>query len=226
MNLSQHIENFISDFANPDRAIIIALSGGVDSVVLLDLLVNSSINLQRHKCVYVDHGLSDQAKEWGQFCRQLCNNYGVTFFLESVELCDSERNIEANARQVRYQALNRHVSEGSILVTAQHSDDQCETLLLALKRGAGPLGLSAMPSQLSFGKGSHNRPLLDVSRADIVSYAHNNQLQWVEDGSNQDNRFDRNFLRNEILPRLNNILIENHINFKETDNIMCNKFHQ
>jgi len=202
MNLSAHIERFLEHDCQSTTYVVVGLSGGVDSVVLLDLLTKSSLDNNKIIAVHVNHGLSELAEQWGQFCQQLCKNYGVDFKLEQVQL-SSQSNIEAQARQARYLALANHVGNGDILVTAQHLDDQAETVLLALKRGAGVLGLAAMPSSLAFNQGLHNRPLLGASRHEIESYASHHNLQWIEDDSNLDNRFDRNYLRHQILPQLN-----------------------
>lgn len=202
MNLEQQIEYFIIDYCQPASQVVVGLSGGVDSVVLLDLLCRSSLNLTQLSAVHVNHGLNKKANDWLSFCRELCAGYGVDFYVEHLELA-ADTNIEARARDARYKALAKYITEDRILVTAQHSDDQAETLLLALKRGAGSLGLAAMPPSQKFSTGWHNRPLLDVSRAEIEAYAIARELQWIEDDSNQDSRFDRNYLRNEILPQLN-----------------------
>ena len=203
MNLSLNIEHFINERCSESTEVLVALSGGVDSVVLLDLLVNSSLPAQQLKVIYVNHGLSSNSQQWGEFCQLLCQGYQVTFSIEYVMLADNRRNIEAMAREARYLALKKHVNHHTVLVTAQHSDDQTETLLLALKRGSGSLGLAGMPASLPFGLGMHCRPLLNVSRQAIELYAQQQQLSWIEDESNQDSRFDRNFLRNEIIPLLN-----------------------
>ena len=202
MNLPAQIERFIADYYQPTTRIVIGLSGGVDSVVLLDLLAKSTVDNQQIIAVHVDHGLNKLADKWGLFCQQLCANYAITFALEPVHLA-SDSNIEAQARQARYQALANYVATDDILVTAQHLDDQAETVLLALKRGAGVLGLAAMPSSLAFNQGSHNRPLLGIGRKEIERYAHRHQLNWIEDDSNLDCRFDRNYLRHQIMPKLN-----------------------
>jgi tRNA(Ile)-lysidine synthase len=202
MNLQRQIEDFIDAHCQPVTTVIIGLSGGIDSVVLLDLLANSSMANAQLRAIHVHHGLSALADEWVSFCQALCARYDIDFRVEYVELATA-RNIEAGARDARYQALATHVGANDILVTAQHGDDQAETILLALKRGSGVQGLASMPVSLPFALGRHNRPLLMVSKKSIESYAQLQQLHWVEDDSNLDCRFDRNYLRNEILPQLN-----------------------
>jgi len=114
-----------------------------------------------------------------------------------------KNGIEAAARAARYHAFSTHLTDKEVLLTAQHQDDQCETFLLALKRGSGPTGLSAMASKMAFAQSQLLRPLLSCSRQNLMDYAQRHQIQWVEDESNQDRRFDRNFLRQEIIPLLN-----------------------
>ncbi|EGY28055.1 tRNA(Ile)-lysidine synthetase [Candidatus Regiella insecticola 5.15] len=121
----------------------------------------------------------------------------------SVQLNTRKNGIEAAARAARYHAFSTHLTDKEVLLTAQHQDDQCETFLLALKRGSGPTGLSAMASKMAFAPSQLLRPLLSCSRQNLMDYAQRHQIQWVEDESNQDRRFDRNFLRQEIIPLLN-----------------------
>ena len=188
------------------KRLVLALSGGLDSRVMLDLLarfIDQHRDYRAH-AVYVHHGLSTNADTWAQQC--------VTWSIASGIGCDIERvrcelgggaSVEQAARDARYQALSQHIQCGDTLLTAQHADDQIETVLLALKRGSGPAGLAAMPVLTTFASGQHLRPLLSVSRADIEAYGAQHQLQWVEDESNQDQRYDRNFIRHQITPLLN-----------------------
>ena len=114
--------------------------------------------------------------------------------------CPPGESPEAWARRKRYAVLTEHVGEEQVLLTAHHKDDQAETLLLQLFRGAGPAGLAAMPVTQSFSQGWHCRPLLDFSRADLRQYALQHDLRWIEDESNQDTGFDRNYIRQQLLP--------------------------
>ncbi|RJG49078.1 tRNA lysidine(34) synthetase TilS [Motilimonas pumila] len=187
---------------NPQRCL--ALSGGVDSVVLLHILVSLRDSLGfTLSAVHVDHGLSAYAHDWAQFCQQLCRQWQVPLHISKVSVPQHARqSLEANARAARYQALGSALTDGGQLLTAQHQDDQVESFLLAAKRGSGVAGLAAMPMCKSFGQGEHCRPLLACSRQQIEAYAQVNALNWVEDDSNQSTRFDRNFLRLEVLPLL------------------------
>ncbi|SMS00362.1 tRNA(Ile)-lysidine synthase [Vibrio mangrovi] len=186
-----------------DSRCVLALSGGIDSRVLLHLFARY---VRENGCpavvVHVHHGLSPSADQWVDRCRQWCIEEALPFQVEYVVVDKTGESLEAAARRVRYQALQRYIGEGDRLLTGQHRDDQLETFLLALKRGSGPKGLSCMAESMPFGRGRLLRPLLTVSRADIEVYATSFQLTWVEDESNQDTRFDRNFIRHDVVPLL------------------------
>lgn len=183
--------------------LVLGLSGGLDSMVLLQLChqlsKNSAVKL---KAVYIHHGLSANADQWAAFCQQQCLKRNVPFEVQKVQL-NPTANIEAQARAARYSALAVFVTTPqTALLTAHHADDQLETLLLALKRGAGPAGLSGIAALQPFAAGWLVRPLLDFSREQLEVFAQGQQLKWIEDESNNDNRFDRNFLRLEVIPLL------------------------
>lgn len=186
------------------RRVLVAYSGGLDSSVLLHLLHQLA---QRDtdiavRAAYVHHGLSPRADSWAQHCQQVCAQWHIPCAVLPVAVEGRDGGIEAAARAARYQALQGHLLADETLLTAQHLDDQCETFLLALKRGSGPAGLSAMAAQARLGQHRLLRPLLTLSRAQLEAYAHHHRLQWVDDESNQDDRYDRNFLRLQVLPLL------------------------
>lgn len=185
--------------------LLVAYSGGLDSTVLLHQLVQRRCRQPelQLRAIHIHHGLSPQADSWSQQCEQQCRQWNVPLIIERVEVDGSEKGIEAAAREARYAAFRRHLLPGEALLTAQHLDDQCETLLLALRRGSGPAGLAAMPVALWLGENALLRPLLAWSRQQLEGWAAQHQLRWVEDESNQDVRYDRNFLRQQVLPLLN-----------------------
>lgn len=188
----------------PYRSLLVAFSGGLDSTVLLHQLVcwrESAPDLQL-RAIHIHHGLSRNADSWVQHCRQICAEWQVPLEVVKVTLADEGLGIEAHARQARYDAFRDALKPGEALVTAQHVDDQSETLLLALKRGSGPAGLSAMARESEFYGTKLLRPLLTESRAALESWAKAHQLCWIEDESNQDDDYDRNFLRLRVLPLL------------------------
>ena len=177
----------------------VALSGGVDSVVLLHALRQLGFPV---RALHINHGLSASADHWQRFCESLCREWGVACYAERVAVVNGGGGIEEAARQARYRVFEQQLSVGDALLTAHHRDDQAETLLLRLMRGAGPKGLGAMAEVRPLGQGRLLRPLLGVSRQQLEAYARDHRLQWVEDESNRDTDFDRNFLRHEIMPLL------------------------
>lgn len=183
--------------------VVLALSGGMDSMLLLELLYRLDLS-SSVQAIYVHHGLSPNADAWGLFCQQQCQHRGIAFAIEPVTILDKTRNIEAQARNLRYQALSRYVvSPEHALLTAHHADDQLETLLLALKRGSGLDGLTGIAASKAFAEGSLLRPLLAFSRHELQQVAISIDLAWIDDESNQNQDFDRNFLREQVLPLLN-----------------------
>ncbi len=189
------------------RKFLIAYSGGVDSHVLLHLCAalknHPSGSELEFSAIYIDHGLSPEAKKWGQHCQQICYALDIPLTIMEVNARpENGQSPEAAARTVRYQAFSEILTKEECLLTAQHLDDQAETLLLQLMRGSGIRGLSAMPEVKTFGKGWLCRPMLEYKKHAILDYARLHQLQWVEDESNQEQQYDRNFLRHSIIPEL------------------------
>jgi tRNA(Ile)-lysidine synthase len=185
------------------RSLSVGYSGGVDSHVLLHRLANQGHHDRTLMALYVDHGLQAAATAWGEHCAQVCRALNVPFRVLQINARPTPgESPEAAARCARYAALAAELGPDSALLTAHHRDDQAETLLLQLLRGAGPHGLAAMPAMSRLGQGWLLRPLLNVDRAELLAYAHAHDLQWIEDASNQDTGFDRNYLRHQVLPLL------------------------
>jgi len=182
----------------------VAYSGGIDSHVLLHLLVGRRRELKGAlAAVHVNHQIQSQSGDWELHCRAICDELDVPFHALRVEgRARTGESPEAVARTARYRGLAEWLPADAVLITAQHQDDQAETLLLQLFRGAGPKGLAAMPETARLGKGWLVRPFLTISRQDIETYARGNRLCWVEDPSNTDVRYDRNLLRQRIMPDL------------------------
>jgi tRNA(Ile)-lysidine synthase len=183
--------------------IYLAYSGGIDSHVLLHLCASDEQFKNKITAVYVDHGLQKEAEGWGKHCEQVCDDLNVKFLsLKTNAQAAPGESPEEAARNARYLSLKPLLSKGDVLLLAQHAEDQLETVLLQLFRGSGIKGLSGMPASMSFGEGVLMRPLLDIPKAAIIEYAQSHNLKWVEDPSNQRSSFDRNFLRNDIIPQL------------------------
>lgn len=186
----------------PARRYWVGFSGGLDSHVLLHTLAALRLDTPL-QAVHIHHGLSPHAEQWATHCAAVAADLGVPFTLERVDATPARgESPEAAARQARYTALARLLGEGEMLLTAHQQNDQAETLLLQLLRGAGPRGLAAMPRCRPFAAGWQARPLLGVEREALQAYAREAGLAWVEDESNFDTGFDRNYLRREIMPAL------------------------
>jgi len=184
------------------ESVLVGLSGGLDSVVLLhalaELRAQAKIKCQL-RALHVNHQLQDNADAWQQHCQNICTRLDVEFSGIKVNIA-ATTGIENAARDARYQTFSETLRAGEVLLLAHHRDDQMETLLLRLMRGSGSRGLSAMPRSRPLGKGSLLRPMLEFDRQMLQQYAEEEQLQWVEDDSNQDEQFDRNYCRHKLLP--------------------------
>jgi tRNA(Ile)-lysidine synthase len=179
----------------------VGLSGGVDSVALLHRLRALAPRLGlRLSAVHVHHGLSPNADAWAAFCRKLCRQWGIPLSVRKVRVARRGAGLEAAARTARRAALARVAADAIAL--AHHLDDQAETVLLNLLRGAGPRGAAAMPAAGRLGDKLLLRPLLGVPRREILAYARAHGLRWVEDESNRDDALTRNFLRLHVGPLL------------------------
>ncbi|MGY3639837.1 tRNA lysidine(34) synthetase TilS [Pseudomonas sp. PK-RTE-24] len=181
----------------------IAFSGGLDSTVLLHLLATlaNTESLPALSAIHIHHGLQAAADAWPQHCQAVCNALGVPLQVKRVTV-KGGASLERAARDARYAAFSSLTQSNDVLLTGQHRDDQAETLLFRLLRGAGVRGLGAMPQRRPVGQGTLVRPLLDVSRAELEGYAQAHQLRWIEDPSNQDRQFSRNYLRHQVMPVL------------------------
>jgi len=185
--------------------LVVALSGGADSASLLFATVDarSTFHGLPVRAVHVDHGLQEAAAEFREACASLCRGLGVALTVIPVAVHSPPgTSVEAAARDARYAALALDLKLGECLLTAHHSEDQAETLLLQAVRGAGLKGLSAMPRRRRLGKGWHVRPLLDVRQSELLAFSlpAPSSVAWVADPMNQDARFDRNYLRRELWP--------------------------
>lgn len=202
-DLIERVADALKPAAPAGSSILLGLSGGVDSVVLLHLLAQLSPRFSwKLSALHVHHGISLRADAWAEFCADLCARLGVPCKIERVNIAPlRSMGIEAAARHLRHEALARQPAD--FIALAHHQDDQAETLLLQLLRGAGVKGAAAMAPLKMAGTGpALVRPLLDISRAELEAYARSHALQWVDDESNADESYPRNFLRHRVLPLL------------------------
>lgn len=182
----------------------VAYSGGRDSHALLHAMAGlRGCYPADLRAVHIDHGLHSQAATWAEHCRRVCAGLDVAIELRELTLDrPAGESVEALARGARYRALAEVLGPGDLLLTAHHQDDQAETLVLQLLRGSGPSGLAAMPRLATFPPGLLVRPLLGFSGHQLADYARLKGLSWIEDPTNRELDFDRNFLRHEVFPLL------------------------
>ena len=196
-SLPARVAAFLATRTTPGENICVGLSGGCDSVVLLHVLavLCPRGNL---RAVHVHHGLSENADRWAAFCADYCRDLGIDLLAERVEVDrHSGLGLEAAAREARYRVFSG--SAGELLLLGHHQGDQAETLLFNLMRGAGVAGAAGIPVERRRQHLRILRPLLDVSRDEIETYARDHQLDWVDDESNRDTGLSRNFLRHRVL---------------------------
>lgn len=204
--LTDHQLNGTAVFANWPQIhstpqVLVGLSGGLDSVVLASLLLEV-LGPEQICAVHVNHGLSKNADYWQAQATAFCDAQGIKIHAESVEVKADGEGLEAAARSARYAVFDRLLTEQGVLLLGHHADDQVETVLYHLLRGSGAKGLSGMPAQRPLGQGQLIRPLLNWKKSDLLTYAQYKGLGWVEDESNQQDKFDRNYLRNQVVPKI------------------------
>ncbi len=180
---------------------VVALSGGVDSVALLHAM-GARDDETTIVALHVDHGLHAESERWAEFARSVAESMDVGFVMRRAAVVERGYGLEAAARAARYRVFEEYLQPGDWLLTAHHQDDQAETFLLHALRGSGTRGLAAMADRRPCGAGVVARPLLEIARSDLVSYANRAQLRWLDDPANDELRFDRNFLRHNVLPML------------------------
>lgn len=186
----------------PGDHLCVAYSGGMDSHALLHALTQLRDDFPfQLRAVHIDHGLHPDSQSWAEHCMGVCDQLGVDMVTLQLHLKpEMGASVEAAARSARYAAFSAVVHDGEYCLTAQHADDQAETILLQLLRGAGMHGMAGMPDVTDFGIGKLGRPLLGVTRTALAHYASKHELEWCDDPSNTDSRFDRNYLRNNVMP--------------------------
>jgi len=206
--MSFNVESLAAQLASLSSGdkLVVALSGGLDSSVLLHALCSLQFDNGAGfslRAIHVNHGLSANATIWQGFCQRLCDVSGVALHVAQVQVNGGgASNLESEARKCRYEVFERELGTDECLVMGHHLDDQAETFLLRSLRGSGPRGLAAIPLHRPIGRGRLIRPLLRFSRLDLLVYAQAHNIEWVDDESNENLQFDRNFCRHQILPVL------------------------
>ena len=199
-NLNELITNEIASLGV--TKFTIALSGGVDSMVLLDLLSKAKRSSDVIKAIHINHNLHENSREWVDFAKDACKKYKLPLIIESIKPKQEGFGLEAEAREQRYKKFKEIILDNECLLTAHHLDDQIETMLFRIFRGTGLDGLRSIRKKAKFGKGLLCRPLINIPREAIEQYAILNDIKWIEDPSNNNIYFDRNYLRNNIVPSI------------------------
>ncbi|WP_422667568.1 tRNA lysidine(34) synthetase TilS [Buchnera aphidicola] len=197
------IKNIIKKYKN--KLFLIAYSGGLDSTVLLHqlfLIQKNNIPDMKIRAIHINHNLSPFSNHWLKHCQNKCKKYKIPLIIENIQINTTKNNLEERLRIKRYQIFYKNLLNDEILLTGHHLNDQCETLFLSLKRASGPTGLASMSIESMFGKKKIIRPLLEKNRNELKNWALYHKLKWIEDESNIDIFYDRNFIRHKIIPIL------------------------
>jgi tRNA(Ile)-lysidine synthase len=198
-SLSRRLGELLPGF--PDLAVCVAFSGGADSTALLAALAQLKRPPLRLRALHVDHRLHPHSSSWAAHCRRVARALGVPLRVRTAKVARARgESLEAAARAARYGLLATALAPHEALLTAHHQDDQLETVLLQLLRGAGVAGIAAMPALAAFARGRLVRPLLPWSRAELSAWVRSQGLEWIEDPGNSELRLDRNYLRARVLP--------------------------
>ena len=200
--MQTNLQHFLSQHTKPNQRLLLGLSGGLDSCVLLHLLAQARATMPFElQAMHVHHGISPNADSWATFCQAQCAALNVPLTIVKLQLDEqSKLGLEGQARQLRYDALFNNALQADFVLSAHHQDDQAETLLLQLFRGAGLKGLASMSAADE--RRRLLRPLLNVPRSSLEAYAKQHGISWCEDESNSNTQYERNFIRHDVLPLL------------------------
>jgi tRNA(Ile)-lysidine synthase len=182
----------------------VGFSGGADSTALLQALYENREQLAAPvHALHFHHGLQDAASEWQEHCAEFCRERAIPYQGIALDIAgDGRSNLEEESRNARYRAVGQLLEKEEMYLTAHHAEDQSETLFLNLMRGSGIEGLAGIPELRTLDQGWVARPLLDIRRSDLTGFLEQRGIEWLEDPSNEDPAFDRNFLRQELFPLL------------------------
>ncbi|MEC9064133.1 MAG: tRNA lysidine(34) synthetase TilS, partial [Pseudomonadota bacterium] len=193
-DLQEFEHSFLGQFSSIDtEKVCLALSGGLDSMVLLHLMHVHLNGKYKIRAIHVNHNLNENSNDWSIFCKKQCSQLGIDLTVESIRPENNGSGLEASARDERYRVIKENLTQNELLLTAHHKDDQLETILFRIFRGTGINGLRGIVHYRD--DNSHNilRPLLKYSRADLEEYASANNIKWIKDDSNDNISFDRNY---------------------------------
>lgn len=193
------VKDHLQQYVERQYRIVLAFSGGLDSCVLLHLL-QKVLPADTLLVWHVHHGLLDCADDMALFCRKKAVEYEIPFKLSHLNLDEAKSNLESIARTARYKTFENGLIESDLLLTAHHADDQVETFFLNLFRGSGSAGLRGIARQKKLSNNEILRPLLEVPRSTLYDYAESHAIEWFDDPSNENKRFDRNYLRHQVIP--------------------------
>ncbi len=205
LDLTHYLTAKLAPMLSAEGRLIVGFSGGLDSSVLLHALAQNEALKTRIVALHVHHGLSPNADQWEAHCQAVSDDLGVAFMSARVAVASDGQGIEQAARNARYRVFQDYAQQDDVVLLAHHNDDQIETFFQRLLRGSGLTGLAAMTPARPLFDGSKVllvRPLLDLSRKQLEMYAQTQQLSWVDDESNRDIRYERNWWRNELLPQI------------------------
>ncbi|CAL4318830.1 tRNA lysidine(34) synthetase TilS [Buchnera aphidicola] len=192
---------------NKNKKFLLAYSGGIDSTALLIKLINwkkkKNKNLQL-RAIHINHNLQKKSKIWEKHCKKICIKYKIPLIIKNIFIQKTKLGIEGQARKQRYKIFKKNILKNEILLTAHNLNDQCETFFLALKRGSGLNGLSGIAYKKKFYKSFLIRPLLNCTRKKIKKYIKKKKICWINDDSNENIKYERNFIRKKILPKFTN----------------------
>ena len=202
-DLQDFEDSFLGQFSSIDtEKVCLALSGGLDSMVLLHLMHVHLNGKYKIRAIHVNHNLNENSNDWSTFCKKQCSQLGIDLTIESIHPENNGSGLEASARDERYQVIKENLTQNELLLTAHHKDDQLETILFRIFRGTGINGLRGIVHYKDDKSHIILRPLLHYSRADLEGYAAANKIKWIEDDSNEDTSFDRNYIRNLLVPKI------------------------
>ena len=202
-NLQDFEDIFLSQFSSIEtEGICLALSGGLDSMVLLTLMHAHLSEKYKIRAIHVNHNLHENSDAWSIFCKEQCEKMNIELMIKSIHPESDGFGLEANARDQRYAVIRESLNSNETLLTAHHKDDQLETILFRIFRGTGVDGLRGIIRFRDDGINIIFRPLLSYSRADLEHYASIKDIEWIEDISNEDSSFDRNYIRNHLTPKI------------------------